>query len=471
MDQIAVHPATTLDDRSRWWKPAAVATLGAALAICVIAQAGWLNGSPYFPWPYRDRSSLPALRFYVPMLLAAAPIIAAWFLPMRSRRSTPIAIALLMLGVFAMKLVSVYIMTAPMSFALLAEMVRSPTSTSYYTDAAALQTVSSPLEIYPEFLAHPGLHLHTLSKPPGPVMFYFAFIRAMGFGDRSAIFAAIVIAAIAACSIPAMYALVKLFTADRATALIGATLLALCPGFILHFPPFDETYAILACALIGFWHLAISRNSRWFAILFGITLALATFVAYNLLVLGALLTAWSVRWIWIGEKRSREVSRIAALSLWALGVFVACYVALGLATGFNPIATFRTALANQNALLSQHADQRPYPATIWFDLVDFALGFGWVVLLPAIFGIVFLFRRNSQLFWISVLGIALPVFVAIVALLQAETSRVWIFMLPTFLIPAAVEVKRWRVASRAIAYATMLLILLTIGHNMIFLIP
>ena len=464
MDQNRSHQAT-------WIVPIITATIGIALAGCVVAHASWLNGSWYWRWPWRDRASLPAVRWYAPMLPAALPIVMAWFVTTRSKWRTLLAIALLMLGVFAMKLVSVAFVTSPASFAQLAAIVRSPDATSYYSDAAALQDVQVPLAIYPEIISLPSANLHTRSKPPGAVMYYLGFIHAYGFGDRSAIIAGIVLGALATLSIPATYWLAMRFAKDRSTALLCATLLAMCPGYLFHFPTFDATYPILAAALIGLWHLAITRDDWRLAIGVGVVLGIITFITYNLLVLGAVMIAGAVGLVSMSSTRRRMIQQIVLLAILALVCFVAFYVVLWIYTGFDPIATFRAALRNQNALLAQHADQRPYPATIWFDLVDFALGMGWIVLLPAMFGIARLNRERTAVLWPCVFGVELPVLVAIIGVLQAETSRVWIFMLPMFLLPAAVELRRWSPAQRTLVFATLLMIALAVGHNMLFLIP
>lgn len=464
MDQIRSRHAT-------WLLPIVTATIGVVLAACVIAQVSWLNGSWYWFWPYRDRASLPPMRWYGPMLMAALPIIAAVFMAPTSKFRAALAIVMLMIGVFAMKLLSVAVVTSPPSFAQLAAIVRSPDATSYYSDAAALQTIEGPLAIYPDIISHPAANLHTRSKPPGAVMYYLAFIRPFDFGDRSAIIAGIVLGAIAAFSIPATYWLAMLFAKERAIALICAMLLALSPGYLFHFPTFDATYPILTAALIGLWHLASTRNDWRYAIAFGLVLGVTTFITYNLLVLGAVLAAGAIGVILSSDNRARTIGQIGRLAALALGACAAFYLALWFLTGFDPIATFRAALRNQNALLAQHADQRPYPATIWFDLVDFALGSGWIILLPVILGLTQLWKHKTEAFWLAIFGVALPVLVAIVALLQAETSRVWIFMLPIFLLPAAVEFRRWSLAQRALTFGTMLLIALAIGYNMIFLLP
>jgi len=149
---------------------------------------------------------------------------------------------------------------------------------------------------------------------------------------------------------------------------------------------------------------------------------------------------------------------------------VALYALLWVVSSFNPIATFRSALAQQRALVAQHHTDRPYPWTIWFDLLDFALGFGWTMLLPIAWGVARTYSDRS-LRSLIIVALGLPILVAMTGLLQSETSRVWNFMLPLVLLPAAIELSHWPRAARAVAYLAMLILMLAIGHNMVFMLP
>jgi hypothetical protein len=463
-DEPAPAPAFSV------WKLLAVVAVCAVMCVLVALHTPHLNGSWYWWWPWRGSDVLPAARWYGPMLVAAIPIMAAWFVPSRTRWHVSARLALLMLSVVAMKLTSLAVVTTPASFDMLDAIVRSPTATSYYVDAAALaeRQPHGWLAIYPEFL--PLTNLHTQSKPPGAVAYFFAFIRALGYGRASAVAGGIGLAILASLSVPAVYALTRVLTptsASQGIASTAATLMALCPGYVLIFPSFDAFYPVLSCAMIGLWFMACARDDWRIATLFGAVLFVTTFITYNVLVIGLPLAAMpfvSARAHWRGV-----VARVIRLSAVALATTALCYAVFWLLTAYDPIATFRSAWNNQQALLAAHREHRPYPWTILFDLLDFLLGAGWALLLPAVAA-----KKGISTFFGNctyTLFLGLPVVVAVTGLLQSETARVWNFMLPLLVVPAAVEVAtrpRW---AGAVCCASMLAVLLVIGHNMVFMLP
>jgi hypothetical protein len=159
------------------------------------------------------------------------------------------------------------------------------------------------------------------------------------------------------------------------------------------------------------------------------------------------------------------------------------YLPLFYTTGFDPLSTFRAAWRLQHDVLK--AIKRPYPWTILFDLTDFVFSAAWIVLIPIAMTIARRLRwpgngtaasastANSPrlLNWLVALALAQPIVVAVAGLVQTETARVWNFMLPMLLLPAALEVARWRPWARGLFYASMLLLLLVIGQNMQFVQP
>jgi hypothetical protein len=250
-------------------------------------------------------------------------------------------------------------------------------------------------------------------------------------------------------------------------------MMSLCPGYVMIFPTFDACWPALACALIVFWRRALLRDDWRYAVAFGGTLAFACFVTYNLLVLGAFLGAWTLLVTPPSTRRRSWAASIATLTAIALATIVLLYVFFWLLTGFNPLATFISAWRAQHALLERYSHTRPYPWTILFDLLDFALGAGWLVVPMAIAGWARWSKRadSPELRLSLALCLAQPALVAVLGLLQSETARVWNFMLPLLLLPAALELSRWPPRARGVAYACMLAITLVVGRHMRFMGP
>ena len=215
---------------------------------------------------------------------------------------------------------------------------------------------------------------------------------------------------------------------------------------------------------MGLWGIALHRNRLVYSAAFGAALMLACFFAYNLLVLGALLAGLAAMHIvGHGWRGVMTVARHAAL---AAGVFVGLYGVLNLMTGLNPIAVFTAALANQKSLL--RSIDRPYPATVLFDLADFALGSGWIGLLLAIFFLASPASRGQR----TLAGLCLGelALVAVLGLLPGETARVWMFLLPVLMVPVGLELAGWSFGPRMAVYLALCLLSAAICQNLQFIV-
>jgi hypothetical protein len=143
-------------------------------------------------------------------------------------------------------------------------------------------------------------------------------------------------------------------------------------------------------------------------------------------------------------------------------------VLLHLVSGYRPIATFRAARAVHAVMLQRIAEVgqgRFLPETIPFDLTDFAMAAGWIGVLLAGYGLARRDGDGRRLGWLAVVQI---VVVAGTGLLQGETFRVWLFLLPLLMLPIGLELRRWSRAQRTIAYACLLLLTFAVGQNMVF---
>ncbi len=404
----------------------------------------------------------PALRIYSLMALCAAPLLAG--IALFERHGKPvIPLMLAMVSLPGFMLVSVLHLGNQTSWTPMIGLIESPMALSYFADAAALVNGGAGmrqwLHYWPELLGQ--MYLHSRTKPPGPVLLFAIFVTALGETDRAAMVAGLVMAAVFSLAIPATYRLARALGATRQAAFHAAACLSLFPSMSVFFPLLDAMYVIGSCALIGTWSLAVARNSTRAAIAFGATLALLTFFVYNVLVIGALLAAHGFM-LATGGKRFGRVGYHAVVGLATLALL---YAALWVMTGFDPIANFFAALQSQDHLLSGF--DRPYPATILFDVCDFALGAGWIAVALAIFYL--LDRRGPQTGpprALLLAGLLQLIVVAVSGLLPGETARVWAFLMPLVALPAGAELARWRSVPRWTAYLCMLAILTLLSQNL-----
>ena len=415
----------------------------------VMRHADGVNGPVWWHWPWQSRPDL--LRVAALLLLAALPALAAQWLPRR-----------LQLAALAVSLVALQWMANAMQapwrgVGRIDAVTRSWISNSYFSIAEPLvEAEERGLEVdwlgqYGEILR--GAPLHAKTKPPVPIAFYATAIRLFG-NARAPLAAAIAISLLSVVAVAAMWEAVRTAGGNDEAAMQGATLLALAPSMTLFFPALDVASPLLTCAILATWLLALERGRTRDAALFGLLLFAATMTSYSFLVLGAPLAI-------VALSRRPHALKSAAIGL---GTCILTYALFRLATGFDPIASFRVATAMQRQLLlTLH---RPYPRTIAWDLLDFALGSGWV---PALLAALWFTRgvRDDA----SIAAIATPFIVAVTGLLATETARVWIFLMPLLMLPASRELAKWSRPARLAAHATMVVVTIALYANMRFIDP
>jgi hypothetical protein len=273
----------------------------------------------------------------------------------------------------------------------------------------------------------------------------------------------------AAAAVPLTYRMIEFYGQDSEAAFCGASYLALCPSLLLFLPQFDQLYAALAPTLLILYGLTIHRASWRFLFLFGTVMAMALFLSYIFLIFGLFFVVY---WLILLVDRGTAPARRAATRLiLAATTCVGLYALLWLFTGFDPIATFRAIHRVQTIDLLPLI--RPFPQHILDDLLDLALGTGWIsfVLIAALLMSwgreLFLGRtpkhRLVQLAMLQILTVAFA------ALLPGETARLWLPLIPLLMAPIGFELARWPLPQRATAYACLWLVLVAICQNMVFL--
>ncbi|HVT89750.1 MAG TPA: hypothetical protein VHD56_12920 [Tepidisphaeraceae bacterium] len=446
-------------------------SLALVMFALLIVHAPYVNGPvSYWAWGWRR---LDALFVYPCIVLAGIPFLAAQFLDLRRCRFRIAAIALLVISSWMIRVAGVMVRDDPPSMAPLPRLIGNPQATSYFTDAMTLSNISIRewMADYPQRM--PNLNLHSQTKPPGPVIYWWVFIKLFGVTQKGAIIGGLTLGLFGALAIPATYLLLKHLLLDSVAAFCGASFLALSPGFVLFFPMFDSTYILLSCALIGFWSLALRDDRPVWSVMLGATLGLILVITYNILVIGVFMMA--VALVTGDWSRSRRMERIAKHATIAAGTTISMLVILRFALGFHPIQTFTAAWTIQRRLLAEHPGERPWPQTIPFDLTDFALGSAWVSYLLAIYYFAGPKRQtvpNDQppsQWMVAILAILQLVIVALTGLLPLETARVWNFLLPLLMIPIGLELQSWTRKERLIVYGAVLLITAAICQNLTFI--
>jgi hypothetical protein len=460
---------------SRWklWLIIAI-----AIAFCgmFLLHVPYVNGTPYWSWHYRRLKIWPLLPG---MVLAVIPFALAQFLFSRGQISARIAVWLIALSTIFIRYVAVACVADPPSLSVASQIVQHRTAFSYYHDAirigrdvaAGRLTWDYVIRHYPSLM--PNLSMHTRIRAPGGILLSKFLIDTFGDPAAAAVMA-LLIALVSALAPPAAYWMMRQLNRTPEESFAAASLLALCPGFLLFFPMFDPAYVTVSAMIVVLWTKAIdsslARAALW-SFLLGILLSAALFVTYNFLVLGIFLGGLALLKI-----RTRPASGAAKPGGPALfsPTFIACltliatvaiiYLAIYTLTGFNAIATLGSALANEHRT-KVVLDREKIHSQFW-DLYDFSLG---VAHLCIPLSLMYVFSRlPRRLKIIPLLGLAQIVIVDLVQALPFETTRVWLVLLPMLLISAGAEISRWKTAARAIVYLCMAAMTFVICQNLWF---
>ena len=144
-----------------------------------------------------------------------------------------------------------------------------------------------------------------------------------------------------------------------------------------------------------------------------------------------------------------------------------------------PLANVSTAKALQEQFPEHTVEEidlipliRPFPRHILFDVLDFALGSGWISFLLVLFLLVatgrHLFDRTPRNRFVLLALLQIGV-VAGAALLPGETARLWMVLMPLLMAPVGFELATWPPRYRAVAYGCLWLMLVVICQNMTFI--
>jgi hypothetical protein len=332
---------------------AAIAAIAGAFALALFLHVPGLNGPAYWAWQWR---ALDAGPLAAALAVAFLPFAVGQALRARGRLSSQAALWLAMASLFLVQLVFMGMQESPFHLVGIARVVANPDATSYFTDAWSLAATGSLQWIadYPQI--SPSFHLHSLTKPPGPVLYYFVLIRLFG-PEAAAAIGGLLVGLAATATIPATAWLVRALTGERDDGAEGASFLAVSAALAVVFPELDQVYPVLACGIVGLWAIAVRTGRATAAAASGLVLGIGCFFTYAFLVLGAFLVAYTL----LAPSASPRGRIQGALRLLAAAAvaFVALYAVTWLALGFDPVGTFFAALRNQERLLA--GIPRPYP--------------------------------------------------------------------------------------------------------------
>lgn len=436
-----------------------VLATGVLFGLGLVAQVAHLNGPAYSRWIWR---ALPFDRAFV--LFAGPLIFYAYLLRQWAAKTSPSRacaawlIAGLVFCAIAFQFAS--LMIDQRGIALLIKIVKHKGATSYYADALQIQDLRTWLAGFHQA----ELLYHSETHPPGPIVYYYAFIRLFGEA-RAPVISGAAIGVIAALGIAAVYRFGALWTEDRYARLGACFFYALLPCLIHFFPEFDQIYPIVAIAMILTWVRALDRVlvAAWL----GLAMFVASFMAYNLVVIGAFMAPYTLLHLQRQRWQRAAIVRCLAAAALAFAVFFAVHIALWAFTSYEAIASFHASLDSQRHFAS-HLD-RPWASVILTDPYDFFLGSG-LMSLPILVLSVFpraaesdAIKVDRAITWLAIVAIAI---VDLSGLLRCETARVWLFLQPLVAVPVGIQLARWTPVDRSFVFALQALIVIILRCKM-----
>ena len=473
----------------------AIAGIATAIACALLmVRFPWIVGPPSWRWPYEANALWPrAISCVIPFALLAF-VARAWIgerrveergvderrddgLPEDARRTEsrldekPVDrprrewLFLTFVVLIAISLEIAFLGLSPMGPLTLPLIHVVPWVTGYFWAARSVVSLSSLLGTYPDVLLaqHGNLPGHVVTHPPGLLSINYlvlSFFRssepateaALGVGrllgvSRDAINGAtppelatlitmglLVVVASCAAIVPAYWLARRIggVTAARTAAL----LLAVIPSRLLFAGEFDAAFPLLILAALllvgegrGPWSLAAAGA------LCGL-LCLLTFVASFFLLLIAIVEFLL---------RPKVSTRGAALRVLLLGAgFAAPLAVFQLATGCSIPGVFLAAFKIQNEVLIPE-QERTWLTWVFWNLADFFVFIGpavAVIFASAVASAIRAVRSHGMGALPSMhvrFTIAVVVFILLLdlsGLIPAETSRVWLFLVPPVVIAA-----------------------------------
>lgn len=461
---MSARPEATPADPARAPQTLALAFVlltALAFACGILAGVDELAGPQYWRWPPRDLGLLRTLAFFAPALLV---FFFAWRDIERGEGGAARPLALLVVTSLAMQTLALYCGADGLPH--LRAIVMSPSATSYFTDAQQIDGVMAWLRGFHTY----ELGLHSATHPPGPVLYYYAWQHLLP-KSSAALAGGVTVGLVASLGVLAMHAFAGLWTDDRRTRLLACAMYALLPALAFFLPDLDQVYPIFAMLLALAWARALD-GSRPHAVLFAAMLFVSTFFAYNLLVVGAFVALYAAYFLRREHASAGAWRRLGIAALTGAAGLVVPYLALWIAADYDPFRSLAHAIAEQNDLAVRL--MRPWLSCLFTAPYDFFLGAGMVVLPLLALSVSRLFRElriENRSLMLSAIALGTILVVDLSGLLRAETARVWLFLQPFAVVPAAIELLRFGPRGRLAVFAAQWLVAAVLFCRLVFVYP
>lgn len=310
----------------------------------------------------------------------------------------------------------------------------------YYGDVPKVNKLGGPIVFTRDYVTpriFERLGIHPSVHPPGGILFLWLVSRVFGYGLWPAVLATLFYTGLA---LVLGYWLARRLTSDAA-ARIALALWLVTPNFVLFTctsmeGPFS-VFLILSLYLFYRAFLGDSSSRPAWGLFTGIAMGLSMFMTYSTFFLGLF---FFILLVMTGLfDRGRFKSNFSTL-LWAGAGFLLFYGLLILITGFNPITAFNVARAQNTVIMGTIGTLTQYVHIVTANLFAFLIGVGiplTVVWGSALWQTMERWKQRSPADIFSASYVVSLLIICLTALYRLEVERIWIFMAPFLLMPAA----------------------------------
>jgi methylthioxylose transferase len=306
-------------------------------------------------------------------------------------------------------------------------------ATDYYGAVPQVKSAREFLADYPRLM--PRLPLHCQTHPPGGVLFLWLVAQGFGTGATAAVLAMIGTSGLV---VPAVYFLARETLAER-PARLATALFMLAPSIVLFSATcLDAVFMVpIVWAMFFLWKMRSQRAMVW-----GVLAGAAAFLASLLTYSASFLAVWFLFVVGFTAACDRARLKNTLLGMATASVSAAAlYFCLWIVSGYDPWATFTTALQGHARIMAggNHATLRQHGHLAIANLAAFLFCAGiplavlWARRVSA--AAIAVERDRGWIFDVS--------FVAAVALIDLaplytlEVEHIWLFMVPGVAIAAA----------------------------------
>lgn len=311
------------------------------------------------------------------------------------------------------------------AFGLYESFLRS--TLDYYPDAMKIGEIGLPSFLRNYDQIQPTLAMHGAGHPPGYALIHYFFIQLF---NNNLIALAVGIAFLGAMTLVPVYFLARRF--DENSARLATIIFSFAPAFVIFSATCIDVVFLTASGFL-FWSLFSSRGYlHWMrsATLYAIVVFMQ-FMAFLFLPIVALYSFL---------KNNRDFKKTAVeLAVFTL-TFCGIYLLMKIFTGFDLYKSFQTARRLVDLhVMSNYTSIKSFIGFILLSIPPFFVYLAGPLLLAYIKKIkerpIFQSDTPEKIFFI--LGLAFLPVLLLAGIFQAETERLWLFLLPFFVLPAA----------------------------------